>query len=94
MRYTSWMTTEELFAALRKLIDDLGVAGRSCALVGGIAVSMRSEVRFTSGERKEAQDADRETGEDQWCASFFRRSSVVSEMYHTTGSLLASLMSG
>ena len=41
------MTSEALFAALRRVLEDLRAEQRSCALVGGIGVSVRAEVRFT-----------------------------------------------
>jgi hypothetical protein len=36
-----------LEAALRTVIRDLGDLAKPCALVGGLAVSVRAEVRFT-----------------------------------------------
>ncbi len=45
--FAAKMTTEELLSTLTKLIEDLRLARKDCALVGGIAVSVRSEVRFT-----------------------------------------------
>ena len=41
------MTSESLFAALRQVLSDLQAEKRSFALVGGIGVSVRAEVRFT-----------------------------------------------
>jgi hypothetical protein len=37
----------ELESALRAIVRDLGDFGKPCALVGGLAVSVRAEVRFT-----------------------------------------------
>lgn len=41
------MTSEAIFAALRRVLKDLAAEQRRFAVVGGIAVSVRAEVRFT-----------------------------------------------
>jgi len=41
------MTSKELFVALRRVLADLAGRKRQFALVGGLAVSVRAEVRFT-----------------------------------------------
>lgn len=41
------MTAETLFAALKRVLADLARENRQLALVGGLAVSVRAEVRFT-----------------------------------------------
>jgi hypothetical protein len=41
------MSTDVALETIRVAILDLHQAGRVCALVGGIAVSARAEVRFT-----------------------------------------------
>ncbi len=41
------MTTDDVFRALRQIVTHLRAAGGEFALVGGIAVSVRGEVRFT-----------------------------------------------
>lgn len=41
------MTSKELFVALRRVLADLTRDKRRVALVGGLAVSVRAEVRFT-----------------------------------------------
>jgi len=41
------MTETRLHAALRTISRDLSESGATCALVGGFAVSARTEPRFT-----------------------------------------------
>lgn len=41
------MTSRELFVALKRVLADLARDKREVALVGGLAVSVRAEVRFT-----------------------------------------------
>jgi predicted nucleotidyltransferase len=41
------MTSDALFSALRRVLKDLSAQQRAFAVVGGVAVSVRAEVRFT-----------------------------------------------
>ncbi|MDX2055155.1 MAG: hypothetical protein SFV15_22325 [Polyangiaceae bacterium] len=41
------MTSETIFAAFRRIAKDLTAEQPSFAVVGGIAISVRAEVRFT-----------------------------------------------
>jgi hypothetical protein len=41
------MSQSPLHSAFRRIVQDLSESGRPCALVGGLAVTARTEPRFT-----------------------------------------------